>query len=560
MQKLNKQISKQKGAALIIFAVILVLAATTFLVTQLDGSGVKSERNKNSALVLSKAKTALIGYAIGAIGGGQRPGDLIVPDSFGITEAPADYDGTADSGCLDFSAGVTNGLPLINSDINMRCLGRLPWKDLGLSIIGSSENDSNGVMPWYAVSANLVDPTCLTVLNPNTLNLVNNPPPAPLDCTGATLPYPWLTVRDSSGNILSNRVAAVIFIPSVLRGAQSRPSSPLGSVNQYLDTLVVPVGCAVPCVPGTYNNAAMNNDFIIASEGIPLAASNNFNDQLVYITIEELMAAVVGRAAGEARSVLKGYRGQNSNYPYAASLGSTVNNFISSGMNTGMLPIDGTDICSCSSGANCTCGYSLVNSVAHTRSSGGNYTISTGLCTISGRKCTCTGIGQCRNITSSRTFTCVAGGNCTFVGSGTSPSFTYTPRLPYANIASGSAGCSKTGSNATCSITAGTFRVGLNVPIWFTANLWQEYFYYSWSAISDLQVGADANISALLIGTGSSIINAPYSIKGSTQSRPSSNVSDYLDSAINTDGNPIYDAIGTARSSSYNDQMFIVAP
>ena len=558
MQKLNYVNKKQKGAALIIFTIILVLAAMAFLVGKLDGSDVKNERNKSSALILAKAKTALIGYAIGVMGIGQRPGDLIVPDSFAVSEAPANYDGTADSGCLDVTK--VNGLPLINSDINMRCLGRLPWRDLGLSISGSSENDVNGIMPWYAVSGNLVDPTCLIVSNPNTLNLVNNPPPAALDCTGATLPYPWLTVRDSSGNILSNRVAAVIFIPGVLRGAQSRPSAPLGSVNQYLDTLVVPVGCAAPCVPGTYNNAAMNNDFIIASEGIPLAASSNFNDQLVYITIEELMATVVGRAAGEARSVLKGYRGQNSNYPYAAPLESTVNNFISSGTNTtGTLPIDGTDTCSCSSSTSCTCGYSLVNNVAHTRASGGNYTIDTGLCNRSGRTCTCTGAGLCRNTSSSRTFTCIASGNCTFVGSATSPLFTYTPRLPHANIVSASLGCSKTGSNATCN-SAGTFRVGLNVPSWFTANSWQEYFYYRWSAISDLQVGANINISALVIGTGSSIINAPYSIKGSTQSRPSSNVSDYLDSAINTDGNPIYDAIGAARSSSYNDQMFIVAP
>lgn len=548
---------KQKGAVLIIFAVVFALAATAFLVSRLDGSSVKIERNKNSALILAEAKTALIGYAIGAIGSGQRPGDLIMPDAFAATEVPGNYDGSADSGCLDFTK--INGLPLINSDKNMRCLGRLPWKDLGLSISGSSENDSNGIVPWYAVSANLVDPTCLAVLNPNTLNLVNNPPPAPLDCTGATLPYPWLTVRDSSGNILSNRVAAVIFIPGAVRGAQSRPSAPLGSVNQYLDTLVVPAGCAAPCVPGTYNNAAMNNDFIIASEGVPLAATNNFNDQLVYITIEELMAAVVGRAAGEARSVLKGYRNQNSNYPYAAPLGSTINNFISSGTNTGMLPIDGTDTCLCSSGASCTCRYGLVNSVAHTRSSGGNYTVNTGLCTLSGRKCTCTGVGQCRNATSSRTFTCVAGGNCTFVGSGATPLFTYTPRSTHGNVASASTGCSVVGGNAVCNAN-GAFRVGLNVPLWFTDNLWQEYFYYQWSASSNLQTGVHGNIAALVIGTGNALSSAPYAIKGLPQSRPSSDILDYLDSAENVNLDVVFDGLGTPRSSSYNDQMFIVAP
>ncbi|MEQ1767361.1 MAG: hypothetical protein ABL859_08030 [Methylotenera sp.] len=545
----------QHGGALIILVMVLVLAGMVAIFSVLDGRDVQIERNKANAEILADAKIALIGYAIGAIGGGQRPGDLIMPDAFSATEVPGNYDGSADGGCLDSTK--VNGLPLINSDKNMRCLGRLPWKDLGLSIRGSSENDPNGIMPWYAVSGNLVDPTCLAVLNPNTLNLVNNPPPAPLDCTGATLPYPWLTVRDSVGNILSNRVAAVIFISGVVRGAQSRPSAPLASVNQYLDTLVVPAGCAAPCVSGTYNNAAMNNDFIIASE----TATNNFNDQLIYITIEELMAAVVGRAAGEARSVLKGYRSQNSNYPYAAPLGSTINNFISSGTNTGMLPIDGTDTCFCSSGASCTCGYGLVNSVAHTRSSGGNYNsvLSSGSCISSGTKCTCTGVGQCKNTTGTRTFTCVTGGNCTFAGSGATPLFTYTPRLTHGKVASAFAGCSVVGGNATCNAN-GTFRVGLKVPQWFTDNLWQEYFYYQWSATSDIQTGQHGSVAALVIGTGNTLINAPFTIKGSPQSRPSVDILDYLDSAENINLDAVFDGLDTPRSSTYNDQMFIVAP
>ena len=146
--------------------------------------------------------------------------------------------------------------------------------------------------------------------------------PGPLDCSGVTLPYPGLTVHDGSGNAVSNRVAAVIFIPGAARGAQSRPVSPnLGASSQYLDNLVVPIGCTAPCVPGTYNNAAMNNDFIMASEGASYAETSNFNDQLVYITIDELMAAVVDRAAGEARSVLKGYGNANPYYPYTAPLG-----------------------------------------------------------------------------------------------------------------------------------------------------------------------------------------------------------------------------------------------
>ncbi len=571
---MQKLITKQKGIALIIFALVLVLAAIAFLVSQLDGSGVKIERDKNSALILAKAKTALIGYAIGAIGVGQRPGDLIIPDAFAATEVPVNYDGSADSGCLDSTK--INGLPLINSDKNMRCLGRLPWKDLGLSIGGSSENDSAGAMPWYAVSGNLVDPTCLAVLNSNTLNLINNSI-APLDCTGVTLPYPWLTVRDSSGNVLSNRVAAVIFMPGVVRGAQSRPSAPLGSVNQYLDTLVVPAGCAAPCVPGTYNNAAMNNDFIVASEGMPLAASNNFNDQLVYITIEELMAAVEKRAAQEAASQLRKYylassgTAANRFYPYAASLGD-IDNVCVDTNKAGLIPILPA-YANCTSSSTCITGFPITK-VTFSLTSGSTFTSNTGACSRVAGDCKCSGAGNCRR--GAIRFTCTAISNafsCQSTGGGSAGtfSFTYSPKTPDVTVASFA--CTGGAGTVNCSGGFGTFASPpttctlasspgvATLPAWFTDNHWQDVLYYAISndcnfatkgcAVGTLTVGSKTNIHALLVSSGQRI---------AAQTRPSNFITNYLDSAENTNGNSIYDAIGTPRTSTYNDQMFIVAP
>lgn len=548
---IEKDLMRQKGLALIFLTLLIALSVTTLLFMLLDSSDVKNEQNKQSALILSKAKTALIGYAIGVISSGQRPGDLIRPDS--LSELPANYDGSAEGGCLD--ASKANGLPLVTSDANMRCLGRLPWKDLGLSVSGSSENDATGIMPWYAVSGNLVDPACLTILNSNTLNLVNNPSPAPLDCSGLTLPYPWLTIRDAKGNIISNRVAAVIFLPSSARGAQTRLSSPnLGFANQYLDSVVVPSSCAVPCVPGTYNNADMDNDFILIPESSHLAAENNFNDQLVYITIEDLIAAVASRAAGEARSVLNHYNTENTHFPYAAPLGSTVNNFKSAGTNlTGMLPVDGTDKCSCSSGNSCSCSYNLLVNVSHNRTTGGAYTVATGSCARSSRKCSCTGAGLCENASSTISFTCDIAGNCNFVGSGDDPQFSYSPKASFAKIISTTGACSIVSGKAVCD-EVGDFWLGLNVPLWFTDNIWQDFFYYQRDdAVNQLTVGSVTNVNAMLIATGAPILSIP-------QVRPSVNLNDYLDSAQNTNGDLTYESTNKPRDSNYNDQTFIVSP
>lgn len=550
---MKNSVTKQKGAALIIFAVIIALATTAFLLSQFNSISVKVERDKNSALILAKAKTALIGYAIGVIGIGQRPGDLIVPDSFALSEIPANYDGSSDSGCLDSTK--SNGLPLINSDKNMRCLGRLPWKDLGLSISGTSQNDTNGTMPWYAVSGNLIDTTCLKVLNSNTLNLANNPPPAPLDCSGLTLPYPWLIVRDSNGNVLSDRAAAVIIIPSGARGAQSRPSVPLGSANQYLDAIVVPVGCAAPCVPGTYNNAAMNNDFIIASEGMPMASANNFNDLLVYITIEELMAAVEKRVAAEARKQLIAYKAINGAFPDAASTGYQGQSCVQ-GSNSGFLPLP---ICHCT-GSICDCAYPGI--VKFT--SDLDYNSSSGACTRLTKFCTCTGLGSCSKTTAPRrSFGCSSTGTCVSNVTGT---FDFTPSLPIDGSSMYVVGglCNIVGVTAKCT-GAGSVAVNGSVnqctlpnldsgsfPSWFSGNGWKHFIYYAKGVLS---IGTNSASSALIMSGSMLPLSTP------TQSRPSSLITDYLDKPDPPPyGYSVFDAIGTPRANTYNDQMFIVAP
>ena len=305
---------RQRGAVFIVMLVIMIMGVTFFLVSALSKVSLQTARNEKSSDMLAQAKEVVIGNTVAGIGG-QRPGDTLRPDSFSTTEAPPDYDGTAETGCLDVN-NAPIGLPLTTTVANMRCLGRLPWKDFKLPVESPSENDPTGFMPWYAVSTNLLDPVGVT-FNSELLN---------------TAPHPWLTVHDMNGNVVSNRVAFVIIIPGAALPGQSRPTSPnLGSANQYLDSITVPAGCTVPCTPNiTYKNYDPDDDFIMGDEHRWIDDPANpgkqiedptysFNDKLLYVTIDELMPLIEKRIAREVKRCLDSYADtSNGKYPWAA--------------------------------------------------------------------------------------------------------------------------------------------------------------------------------------------------------------------------------------------------
>ena len=300
---------RERGFALYLIFLILGAAALITITSSISPTSVNSRDQAVRAAILSEARQALVGWAItrGSTSspGTDRPGDLPAPDT--ASEATPNYDGDRDTGCMD--ATKTTGLPLISNSVNVRCLGRLPWRDLKLALQPPAERDQNnnakvgeqdveGKMPWYAVSANLtrID-NCLSMLNPETVNL----PYAGFNCgSSSNIPYPWLTVRDSNGNIISDRVAFVVILPGPVIGSQQRNAAPnLGGASQYLDGLTVSSGCSAPCVPGNYSNSDLDNDFIAGDE------SGSFNDRLVYMTIDDLMAAVENQVASNIAAALK---------------------------------------------------------------------------------------------------------------------------------------------------------------------------------------------------------------------------------------------------------------
>lgn len=571
----------QRGLVLIMVLFLLGLAAVAYLMGALSKERLQFARMQQSADVLAQAKSALIGYAIGNITGGQRPGDLVWPDYFASSEVPANYDGNAD-GCQNGASA--NGLPLVTSGPNMRCLGRLPWKTLGMTLADASEVDAAGNMPWYAVSANLLDPACLTVLNSETLNLSHTG----YVCGGAALPHPWLTVRDRKGNVISDRVAFVLLIPGPPLNAQVRTAPPnLAGAGAYLDSITVAHGCSPPCVPGTYSNADLDNDYVM--EG---GATDAFNDQVLYVTIDEWMAQVEKRAAGTGRDALQNYYAANGFYPYSAALGDTDNGCVQSST-AGFLPL--YSAANCSSDTACTASFSGITSVEFDLDNTTTYSTAAQGCTRTGSPlgstCTCTGAGYCRRssiLSGTYRFECFADGTCASTVTGApaafaSGAFTYTfpQQSPAQLVTTGSCVVNVSGK-VTCD-GAGSFRTGTSscthanpsvikyLPAWFLENRWDNVLYYTvapgctaadpnCAGSGRLTVGGRSDVQALIVSPGAAIQSAPFAVKGSAQTRPSSAIEDYLDSAENVSNNDTYDRTGTARSMSYNDQMFVVAP
>ena len=239
----------QRGGALIIFLLVLVLAGTTVLFSALDSSAIKVERDKKTAASLAEAKAALIGYALTNSG---KPGTLPCTDNNNDGSA----DGSGSNNCAAF-------------------IGRLPWKQLGISML----RDSYGECLWYALSPTFRNQMTIanrvsSPINSNTVGTISL-----VDDTEA--PF---------GNI--NPVIAVVIAPNNPVNGQNRSGAATNycpgdslSVN-YLD------------LRGSVNNATGNvagNNYTFKLGKI----DSSFNDKLVYITAKEFYPALRKRIVRE---------------------------------------------------------------------------------------------------------------------------------------------------------------------------------------------------------------------------------------------------------------------
>ncbi len=321
--------ARQHGMVLLLVILIMLAIGGVAILGTIGagaGSALRSQQKlTTNAEVMAAARAALIGYAVnGTPGLGNRPGQLPTPDTLQNTN----YNGLADAtSCLN--GAVANGLPALSGVpaqvASLQCIGRLPWKQLGLAIDGASEQDVLGIVPWYAVSQNLADPNpaaaCMSILNPRTAASSTTT----FSCAATTGPaWPWLKVCDATGNLLSDRVAFVLIIPGELLQTTGRTQARIvaatgtnpqgyGQPGDFLDAIPTPSGWAA--LPASqrctgYDNAALTGEYVTA----PVSAS--FNDQLIFVTIDELMPEVERRVTNEIREALTTFRSSYAGYPW----------------------------------------------------------------------------------------------------------------------------------------------------------------------------------------------------------------------------------------------------
>ncbi len=255
----------QRGAALMIMLVIMVVGASTVLVSSLNSSGLRIERDKITADALAQAKGALIGYAV------SQPitsaGDLRLPDlgfSNSLLTVPAEG-----SSPPNFT-GNTQGYSII---------GKFPWKTLGTPPL----RDGYGECLWYALSGWLK--------NTNSTSPINWDTPGQID------------VLDGNGNVIASNLAALVAAPGPVLDGQNRS---LGDtiytqcggnydVLNYLDTYdsTNAVSGEVNYFSGSTNNriAADTN-----SKRLVMANTDYYNDTFLFITVDDIFRPIIRRS------------------------------------------------------------------------------------------------------------------------------------------------------------------------------------------------------------------------------------------------------------------------
>lgn len=229
----------QRGVALIALLAVIALAASWFLVKQLnvESGAVSAARKSRNAEMLNRAKQALIGYVAqqAALSGENNPGALPCP------EAAAYYGDPAQEGI----AGPNCALPKV---------GRFPWRTLGLDKLV----DSTGEPLWYVVGPGWAYTSgSNTTINSNSTGQLTVDGTANDAVALIIAPGPAFSVPTATGCVFWR---------------QTRPTTGTLDWRNYLEC----------------ENATNPADSVFVTTG----PSGSFNDQVVRITVADIMPAI----------------------------------------------------------------------------------------------------------------------------------------------------------------------------------------------------------------------------------------------------------------------------
>lgn len=259
-----------------VMLVIMVIGAATILVSSLNSSTVQIGRQETTSAALAQAKDALISLAVTY---NDYPGSLPCPDIGSDTDPEGD-------GVADAVGGLTTGCP--------QYIGRLPWKTLGIPDL----RDAAGERLWYTLSRNVRRYASVRPLNSETEGTLN-----------------------ITGNYAANNIYAIVFAPGDTLAGQNRSTSQT-ALCITTGTTIVASRCASNYLEDSNANKSTEASPVAGVNPNPnyLAnlAGSTFNDQLIFITQQQLFSTIEKRIGREAKVCLDGYAAANSNkYPWA---------------------------------------------------------------------------------------------------------------------------------------------------------------------------------------------------------------------------------------------------
>ncbi|HEY3301513.1 MAG TPA: hypothetical protein VGJ90_12130 [Methylophilaceae bacterium] len=266
-QKINvsQKMMNQRGAALIIFMLVLILSAATYFVGGLSSNTVALDREKQTQAALAEAKAALIGDAV------EKQGSTLSSSTPAVTLSNPDLGSGANEGDEAANAGA----------IDHSAIGRFPWRSLGTVAL----KDGSGECLWYVVSGRFKT------------------------YTHTTMPLNWDTqgqidVIDEKDNQLATNLAALVIAPGSVLSGQDRSSGQVVypqcggnyDAKNYLDTFDLNNAILgnVNYFPGTANNSKAQN-----SNNTTFVMTNNasYNDRFIFVTADDIFNQVMFRAA-----------------------------------------------------------------------------------------------------------------------------------------------------------------------------------------------------------------------------------------------------------------------